>query len=231
MGIRLYLAMTREELTHCPALPEHPGWMACHFSPYGRGLTDLPEKLPPGALLLCDDRIPILHHDEALVARQLAETAARLHCGGILLDFQQPGCEKIAARLEELSPCPVAVPPAYAAHSKGPVLLPPPKLWEPVEKAASGWKGRELWMEWAPQAVQITVTAQGSAVSVLDKAPETQKGDFYDEALCCRYRLALAQTHAVFLLWDDAETLARKQGATEQAGITTLVGLYQQFKG
>ena len=55
IGIRLNLAMTAAELGAAP-LPSHPAWMACHFSPYSTGLTNLPPKLPQDSLLILNDR-------------------------------------------------------------------------------------------------------------------------------------------------------------------------------
>ena len=42
MAIRQYLAMTAAEMTQAGSLPRHAAWMACHFSPYSTGLTNLP---------------------------------------------------------------------------------------------------------------------------------------------------------------------------------------------
>lgn len=231
MEIRLYLAMTKAELGACTGLPPHLGWMACHFSPYDLGLTDLPETLPPGSLLCCDDRIPILRHDAKLVAAQLAQTAEKHQCSAIALDFQQQDCPMTAEVVREVcncAPCPVAVTPAYAKGNTAAVLLPPQKLWEPLESAVACWPNRELWMEWAPQAVQISVTAAGSKFQAIGP-PEPESTDQTDGALCCRYRLHLTQDCAEFLLWDDAETLEQKKALAEKLGIATLVGLYQQF--
>ena len=220
MGIPLYLAMTVDELERCPRLPEQLGWMACHFSPYGRGLTDLPEALPPGSLLLCDDRIPILHHDAALVAVQLAQLAKTLRCRAIVLDFQQPESAqgaRIAEAVSEAAECPVVLPPAYAHCGTGPVLLPPPRLWDPISRVAEAWKGRTLWMEWVIQAAEVTVTETESRYTSLEQPPEPGKQDRTDPVLCCRYRTELAGDRAAFLLWDAVQTLEKKRRAAEKA--------------
>ncbi len=233
MKIQFYLAMTAQEMASCSHLPPAPGWMACHFSPYGVGLTDLPQQLPPGALLCCDDRIPILRHDPDLVAEQLTQTAKSLACGGILLDFQilqQPLTAKVVRAVCAKASCPVAVTPGYAAQSTGPVLLPPPKLWEPFSQTAKPWKKRELWMELAPQAAKIQVTSTGATFLPLAQAPAPNPSiDQTDQALCCQYRLELEPEQANFFLWDNAQTLTQKQHLAEKLGVTTLVGLYQQF--
>jgi hypothetical protein len=101
MVLPRYLAQTREEFAVCPSLPEHPAWMACHFSPYGTGLSNLPEALPKGSLLILNDRTPVFGHDPLQVAAQLEESVVRLECSGILLDFSQSG--KSIRRKEFLS--------------------------------------------------------------------------------------------------------------------------------
>ena len=88
MAIRSFLAMTAAEFATAGTLPEYVAWMACHFSPYGTGLTNLPPTLPPGSLLILNDRIPICGHDPERIAGQLLQTAETTQCTGVLLDFQ-----------------------------------------------------------------------------------------------------------------------------------------------
>ena len=45
MGLPLYLAMTAAELSAAEALPRKMAYMACHFSLYGTGLSNIPEQL------------------------------------------------------------------------------------------------------------------------------------------------------------------------------------------
>ena len=58
MAIAPFLAMTAAETRNHSVLPPKIAWMACHFSPYGLGLSNLPQRLPPHALLLLDDITP-----------------------------------------------------------------------------------------------------------------------------------------------------------------------------
>ena len=91
MALTRYLAMTAAEIEAEPALPPKIGWMACHFSPYGRGLSNIPGKLPEDSLLLVNDRTPIRGHDPVRVAEELREAIGQFRCAGVLLDFQRPG--------------------------------------------------------------------------------------------------------------------------------------------
>lgn len=98
-----YLAMTGAEIRSCSQLPEKIAYMACHFSPYGTGLTNLPRELPPGSLLILNDRTPIRGHDPSLVRDTLARLAEQFRCDGVLLDFQRTVCgesKRIVAALE-----------------------------------------------------------------------------------------------------------------------------------
>ena len=47
MAITPFLAMTAAEFRKKEDLPDKIAWMACHFSPYGLGLSNLPQRLPP----------------------------------------------------------------------------------------------------------------------------------------------------------------------------------------
>ena len=116
MALRTFLAMTAAEMQRKAVLPEAVGWMACHFSPYGNGLSNLPGSLPTDSLLILNDRIPIHRHDPETVRQQLEDCIERNHCQGLLLDFQQENCPETANLVRYLSEkirCPVAVSAAY----------------------------------------------------------------------------------------------------------------------
>ena len=72
MPIAHYLAMTAAEMAGNSVLPDRMAWMACHFSPSGVGLSNLPHWLPPGSLLILDDSTPIHDHDPQRVASELS---------------------------------------------------------------------------------------------------------------------------------------------------------------
>ena len=83
MPLPIYLAMTAAEFRQNPAISGKIGWMACHFSPYGTGLSNCPTELPPGSMLILNDRTPVCGHDPALIAAQLAEMATQLNCSRV----------------------------------------------------------------------------------------------------------------------------------------------------
>ena len=97
MALPLYLALTMAEFHNCSRLPEHAAWMACHYSPYGLGLSNLPRELPERGMLILNDRTPAQGHDPERILRQLTELAEILHYKYILLDFQRPDSPENAA--------------------------------------------------------------------------------------------------------------------------------------
>jgi hypothetical protein len=77
MGLPLNLAMTASEIAGVCPLPKDFAWMACHFSPDGEGLTNLPDYLPDGSLLILNDSIPCGDHDIRHISKQLQETVVK----------------------------------------------------------------------------------------------------------------------------------------------------------
>jgi hypothetical protein len=67
-------AAKNAEIQNSPHLPERIAWMACHFSAYGKGISNMPTSLPPGAALILNDRMPPFGHDPATVAKELIQT-------------------------------------------------------------------------------------------------------------------------------------------------------------
>ena len=224
MAIRLFLAMTAAEIRGNPALPSKIAWMACHFSPYCTGLSNLPKALKPGSVLTLDDVTPIFHHDPGQIAEQLRERVEALECAGVLLDFQRPGypeAAELAGILAETLPCPVAVSALYAQGLSCPVFLPPVPHHVPPEAYFAPWQGREIWLEAA-------LTSQGAAFASLPPGQTFPEG-FAEERLHCHYTVATESDAARFTLWRTAEDLDTLLAEAERYGVTTAVGLYQEL--
>ena len=135
MVLPLYLALTAAEISAFPAIDFPFAYMACHFSPYTEGLSNIPDSLPPGSILILNDRLPCQGHSADLVAGQLADAAAQLNCESILLDFQrppEPELEAMAKRIITSLPCPAAVSERFAAELACPVFLSPAPLHLPL---------------------------------------------------------------------------------------------------
>lgn len=229
MAIVLHLAMTAAEFHINSPLPCPKAWMACHFSPYGTGLSNLPPELPKGSVLILNDRTPVFGHSPEQIARQLAETAERLECSGILLDFQRPGepqTQAIAAAIAPL-PCPVAVTPLYAGGLDCAVFLPPPPLTMPLESHLAPWQGREIWLEAALEQQHIRVDKSGSHTLPWDG--DALPCPHIEEKLHCIYRTEVQKDHIDFFLRRDLAQLHALLAEGETLGIRRFVGLYQQL--
>lgn len=228
MAIVPYLAITAAELAEKGPPPFPIAWMACHFSPYSTGLSNLPQSLPKGSLLILNDRTPVFGHDPRRIAGQLEAAAAQLECSGILLDFQRVGeaqTQAVAAAVAAL-PYPVAVTPAYAEGLDCAVFLPPPPLITPLKDHLRPWRGHTIWLELAIDRALFRVDKKGCKQIAYDAplpCPHT------DEKLHCRYGMAVQEDHIDFFLQREKAQLQTLTAEAEMLGIRRFVGLYQQL--
>lgn len=230
MPFPLYLAMTAAELAAC-ALPQQLCYMACHFSAYGAGLSNLPTSLPPGSILILNDRMSLHSHDPALVSAQLAQAAESLNAAAILLDLQRPQDAQTARMVKAIvgaQPCPVVVADTYAKELSCDVFLSAPALHTSLEKALQPWLGRRIWLELATEPELLVLTEQGCQPGFCDAGDIPENG-FYDEKLCCHYRMQLRERDARFLLWRTNEDLRQYLQKAQELGVCGAVGLYQQL--
>ena len=115
MFSNVFLAMTAGDMEDHPV--QKAAYMACHFSPYSKGLSNLPRFLPEDSILLLDDSMPLQGHDEEVVVGQLQELVNKFPIQAVLLDFQREWSaetDKIVLAILQNAACPTAVPPCYA---------------------------------------------------------------------------------------------------------------------
>ncbi len=228
MDFPIYLAMTAAEFSSCRALPPKIAYMACHFSPYGTGLSNFPPALPEGSMLILNDRTPIAGHDPDTVAAQLREIAEKQQISRLLLDFQRPdspALSQLIPKILEAVPCPVGISSLYARH--GAAVLLPPVLEVQMEEYFSPWQDYEIWLELALGRSCRRVDGQGCHPCPVP-ADDGEKS-FFDERLCCQYHVTVEPDHGDFLLFDTPETLSKKLEKAEQAGAKLAIGLYQEL--
>ena len=231
MAMETFLAMTGAEMRKISALPGKVAWMACHFSPCGRGLSNLPTFLPVGSLLMVDDRIPPHGHDFAYIADQLKRFAEQWQCYGILLDFQRAAVEETYAAAEYLVqhiPCLTVVSEAYAQGLDCPVLLAPVAPSVALKNYIAPWSGREIWLELGLDGEILTLTETGCHTAPLPY-PDWDAQGFTDEELCCHYHISTNENSARFTLWRTKKDINKLVDAATGLGITTTVGLYQEL--
>lgn len=231
MALPFYLAMTAGELLGNKSLPRELTYMACHFSPYGTGLSGCPGELPEGSLLILNDRTPIWGHDKNEIGAQLSDMATSWNLRGVLLDFQRPGLEEsaaLAAHLVDSLPCPVIVSEGYAGELDCPVLLPPVPLDETLTEYLSPFQGREIWLEMAMDGLEILLTKDGARRTALPY-PAFDGREFADEVLHCHYHIEAEKDAARFSLRRTREDIENLLRDAEGCGITAALGLWQEF--
>lgn len=231
MALKLYLAMTGAEMQNCSEPPAHSAWMACHFSPYGSGISNVPPLLMPGSMLILNDRIPPQGHDPHLVAQQLAHVAVTLEATRVLLDFQRPGdpqTREIAEAVVTALPCPVGVTAQYASVLSCPVFL-TPALNKPLADQLALWTDREVWLEAALDCQDAILTEAGCTFMSAD-VPESPAYCHTDAPLHCRYCISPEETCVRFTIWREWDHLQTLLQEAESLGVDCAVGLYQQLR-
>jgi hypothetical protein len=223
--------MTAGELYGDAPAGEKIAYMACHFSLYTTGLSNLPVALSPGSMLILNDQIPICGHDHQRIKDQLVQTIENLECDSLLLDFQRPENAETAqlCRLltKELS-CPLGISHHYARDLDCCVFLPPPPLDMPLAEYLTPWEGKKVWLEAALETAVFTINADGCQESpLLYELP--QEETFIEESLHCRYRCEVDSEEIRFFLYrtpDQLDALLEEAGTL---GIEKAIGLYQQL--
>ena len=231
MAIACYMAMTAAEFFTCTNLPTHIGWLACHFSSSGPGLSNIPKVLPPDSLLMIDDSTPFECHQSDLILEQVQELIVTMKISAVILDFQRsgnPAVKELVSFLQTNLPCPVAAPPLYASEDF-PVFLPPCPLNLPLEKHLAPFNGRAIWLDATPLALEITVTEQGSAYQTLPgHAPDHMR--HWDSTLRCNYSITADTNRIIFTLGRDDRAFQKWLEKAEELGVSGVVGLYQEWK-
>lgn len=231
MVLPLNLAMTAAEISSCTSLPERLAWMACQFSPWGEGISNVPKELPPGVMLILNDRFPCQGHSADLTAWQIGDIVNRFECESFLLDFQRPSdpeSEAMVRHLIQTLPCPAAVSEAYARDLDCPAFLSPAPLHIPLEEYLKPWNGREIWLETALCQEQVCIRESGTTFMPSFTA-DGLDGGFFDEALCCRYHTQISDHEINFTLFDTRESLEHKLKKAHSLGVRRAVGLYQEL--
>ena len=231
MPIARYLALTAVEMEGASVFPNQMAWMACHFSPGGTGLSNLPKWLPPGCLLILDDSTPIHNHDPERIASELRAYMEQLECAGLLLDFQRPGEEasrNLAEYLCSALPFPIVVSDVYAEGLDSGVFLSPIPPDEAMKPRLTRWQGREIWLDITTEGLELVLTQDGAKSAPLP--PWACPKDGLEESrLHCHYRISLEENRAVFTLWRTEEDIAAQLEEAAVLGVTAAVGLYQEF--
>ena len=231
MAIKTYLAMTAAEFESTSKLPESIAWMACHFSPYATGISNVPPSLPENSLLILNDITPIHNHDPEIIGFELRQCIEKLHCCAVLLDFQRlpdPELNKLTEHLIGVLPCPAVLPESLALQFHGPVFLPPCPLYTPLQEHIQNWKDREIWLEIANNPSKIVINKHGTHF-IPDDYPESYQKCYTNPKLNCHYTVAKTLQDVTFHLWRIDEDWKSFLNHAHELGISNFVGLYQEF--
>lgn len=228
MALPLYLAQTPLEMAgNSP--PGRLAWMACHFSPGGQGLSNQPDSLPCGTMLILDDSTPMDGHDPELILDQLSQLISCHGCESLLLDFQRqgiPGQQELAKLLVKALPCPVGVSELYAGELPCPVFLPPVPPDKLLSEHLAPWQSREVWLEAALEGITLTLTEEGCTVESLCQFPED---GLADSNFHCHYTIETASEFAVFHLRRSRADLEDLLSEAASMGVSRAVGLWQEL--
>lgn len=229
MAIVFHLAMTATEFSSTAVLPPHMGWLACHFSSSGPGLSNIPKALPADSVLMLDDSIPFHEHHQNIIIEQLMQAVTALDVQAVVLDLQRPNIPEVrelTVALQKQLPCPVAAPPGYTGG--GPVFLPPVPVHQPLSTYLAPYKGRQLWLEVALDGIKMHITGKGC-----HSAPYfcTNAIGFphRDTNLHCHYRIVQTNDEVDFYLQRTADDLFDLLEEAERLGVTQAVGLWQEL--
>ena len=232
MALPLYLAMTASEIASLDTFPANFAYMACHFSPYCQGLSNIPSALPENSVLILNDNLPCQDHSPGLVADQLKALMDTFHCESLLLDFQRPPApesEAMADMILRTLPYPTVLTPEYGKNQNCAIFLPPCPLHIPLEEYLTPWKNREIWLEAALCQEDVSITRDGSKF-VPQFPPHGLNGGFFDDALCCNYQMQESNDTLTFTLFDTIESLSKKLSLAQSLGVSRAVGLWQEFR-
>ena len=228
MFSNVFLALTGGEIAE--PLPERVAYMALHFSPYSAGLSNAPRVLPSGSILLLDDSMPAENHDPQTVVDQLKQLIDQFSSHGILLDFQRPKTKEsecMVSYILEALPCPVAVTESYATVLSSPVFLSPPPVNKALEDHLKPWLAQGIYLEIAPDALEITVT---QTESIARQIPPVKTLPLEDKRLHCHYNVEVLSHKAVFTMGRHPEDLPALVAEAEQLGVLGCVGLYKELQ-
>lgn len=227
MFSKVFLAVTAGELES--VRPKRIAYMSCHFSAGGLGLSNMPQSLPKGSILLLDDSMPVQGHNPQIVIQQLNELVTSLSLWAVLLDFQRPPTKQLqemASVILQNCSCAVAVTPAYAKEGCG-IFLPPPPANKSLKEYLMPWEKYKVFLELGSEDLEITVTQEGSRFSYASPATPLPLAD---DRLHCHYGVTVLPGKAIFTLSRTREDLADLAREAEEFGVLGVVGLYQELQ-
>ena len=231
MAIPICLALTAAELAGMQDTPSPMGWLACHFSPYSQGLSNMPPPLQPDSVLILDDSNPFTVHQGTLIVEQLLEYQKTCPIKALVLDFQYQNDRNLrilADLLRAKLPYPVIAPPEYAG-ADSPVLLPPCPLQLPLAEHIAPYQNRQIWLEIALNGLNVTVTSSGCIQEPFEYGRDGAY-PHWDPRLLCHYKISKTPESITFQMQRTRSGLTRLMTEAEDLGVCHAIGLWQELK-
>ena len=170
------------------------------------------------------------NHDPQTVTEQLKQLVEQFSPKAVLLDFQRPQTkelENMAACILQALPCPVGVTEGYAKNLGCPVFLSPPPVNKALKNHIGLWKNQGVYLEIAPDCMEITVTENGSTAKPI---PTVQHLPLEDRRLHCHYNVAVFSNKVIFTISRYKEDLQSLVQEAEDLGVLGCVGLYRELR-
>lgn len=234
MSIPLFLAMTSSEFSTCTQPPHSIAWLALHFSMSGPGLSNRPRRLPPGSLLILDDRSPWADHSIEVVCKELVALLLDCQAYGLLLDFERPPTEATLLLVQALCQCcselnvPLAAPSAYLKRCNAIHFISPIPFQQMPDKSDSV----TFWLDASPAALEVLIT-EGNAVSREIFVPSSEviaaEHCFYSEILRCHYFSKAVPGGICLTLFRTAKSIRQMLSCEQAAPFQLAVGLWKEF--
>lgn len=223
MAIQRILAMTEAEIRNLSAPPSAFALLGCHFSPEKSCLVGLPDSLPSGCGLVIDDR-------NAIFDLGAIEALKKLEPAYVILDFQRPpedsSVQTAAVLAQSLRR--VIIPPPYADALDCPLFLPPVPPHTPISEYLKPWQGREIWLELALDASEITVTPKGTEICCFHHAMPSDDSH-RDSMLHCHYKISQRTDALQFYCYRTQEDIEAMLRTPLPPNLTHAVGLFYEL--
>lgn len=236
MSIPFFLAISAREFPLFSELPPNIAWMSAHFSSSGSGLSNLPQNLPEGSLLILDDQTPWEGHSTEMVCREVVESLLKSKASGLLLDFERPVTPETALLTTALSQCcreigvMLGAPESYAAEEDTAIFISPLPCQTPPELLYQ--KNRKLWLDVSAGAYLLHIAALGATGQAADQRsfPDGSYPEFIDPVLHCSYRSRPNAGGIDILLSHSRESIDTLLTALDEQVVQLAIGLYREFR-
>jgi hypothetical protein len=237
---RIYLAVSSQDEAVATRFPKAHMAYRCGA---GQLQTDRLPIAARGGLLVLRDQAMVPSGDPRMLARQVVQECVRRGYGGVLADFEESPDDFRCAALQTLSPAlarrglALTVPEPYGNTVPARVLVSSAisggSLEQRLREVTAAFPGR-VWLELRRLMMDFSLpcpTGEGTALTKLqlDALRNDHPGlSFYSADLGCHYFTYQADGVGHFVLFDTAESLARKWALAQSLGISTAILLYPE---